>query len=594
MLALASILLLGIGAQWLAWRLRLPSILLLLLCGFVAGPFTGNRIVDPNALLGDSLLPFVSLAVAIILFEGGLTLRFRELRAARRAVFGLIFLGAPLTFAFATVAARWSLAVDWRVASLLGAIVVVTGPTVIVPLLRHIRPGGSAGSVLRWEGIVTDPIGAIMAVLLFQAMLLGDGNKSTTVAGWLTAVFAAGLIGVGAAVLLVLLLKRGLIPDFLHSAVTLAFVLSTFVLADSLQHESGLLAVTLMGIAIANQRSVAVEHIVEFKENLSVLLISTLFILLAARLPFEEFERFDARGLAFVLLLILVVRPLMVLIATLGSGLSWAEKAFIAWMAPRGIVAAAVASIFALELEDSGIDGAERMVPVIFLVIIVTVVVYGLTAGPLARRLGISKGTPQGVLFVGAHGWSRRFAITLRDLGLDVLMVDTNHHETQAARIEGLPAYFGNALSEDFGFNAPLDGIGYLLALTHNDEVNALVCLDFASSLGRSNTFQLVPDDDEPGGEELPRHLRGQALFDERRTYWNLESRFRDGAVVKATRLGEEFGVEEFRAVHEENGSEIIPLFVFTADEKLRVIVAGEQVEAGPGDTLIAVVDEAE
>ena len=207
--------------------------------------------------------------------------------------------------------------------------------------------------------------------------------------------------------------------------------------------------------------------------------------------------------------------------------------------------------------------------------------------------MGLSKGNPQGVLFVGAHGWARQFARALRDLGLDVLMVDTNHHETQAARIEGLPAYYGNALSEDFGINAPLDGIGHLLALTHNDEVNALVCLEFASTLGRSNMFQLVPDDDEPGGEELPMHLRGQALFGEQRTYWNLESRFRAGAVVKATRLGEEFGLEEFRATYEKNGSEAIPVFVYTADKKLRVVVAGEEVDAGPGDTLIAVVEDA-
>jgi len=592
MLGLASILLLGIGAQWLAWRMRLPSILLLLLGGFAAGPFTGHRLVDPDELLGESLLPFVSLAVAIILFEGGLTLRFRELREARKAVFNLIFFGAPLTLVLGTVAARWTLGLDWRVASLIGAIVVVTGPTVIMPLLRHIRPTGAAGSVVRWEGIVTDPIGAIMAVLLFQALLLGDQTEGSTVLGWLGAVLAAGAIGIAAAIALVLLLKRGLIPDFLHSSVTLAFVLTAFVSADQLQHESGLLAVTLMGIAIANQRNVAVEHIVEFKENLSVLLISTLFILLAARLPIEEFMRFDWRALAFVVVLILVVRPLMVLLATLGSGLSWSEKAFVAWMAPRGIVAAAVASVFQLEMEAAGVEGAERMVPVIFLVIIMTVLVYGLSAGPVARRLGLArKGLPQGVLFVGAHSWARELAKSLRGLGLDVLMADTNHHEIQAARMEGLPAYYGSALSEDFEHHAPLDGIGRLLCMTHNDEVNSLVCLDFSSSLGRHNIFQLVPDDDEPGGDELPLHLRGHALFEEGCTYWTLESRFRGGAIVKRTRFGEGFGLEEFRAKYDQPGAPIIPLFVYSAEGKLTVVNADEDLEAQPGDTLVAIVD---
>ena len=592
MLGLASILLLGIGAQWLAWRLRLPSILLLLLVGFVVGPFTGHKLLDPDELLGESLLPFVSLAVAVILFEGGLTLRFRALKEARGAVRNLIVLGSPLTWGLSAVAARWTLGVDWGGALLVGAILVVTGPTVIIPLLRHVRPSGTVGATLRWEGIVTDPIGAILAVLVFQALIAGgleEGRMAALIA--LGKALAAGGIGgsLGAG-LLIVLLRRNLIPDFLHSAVTLAFVLAIFVGSNQVQHESGLLAVTLMGILMANQRSVSVEHILEFKENLGVLLISTLFILLAARLPLEVFTRFDLRMLAFVVVLIIFVRPVMVYISTLGTRLSWAERTFAAWMAPRGIVAAAVASVFALEMEAAGIQGAERMVPVVFLVIILTVAFYGLTSGPLARRLGLSRGAPQGVLFLGSHEWARELAKTLVEADVEVLMVDTNHHDVQAARLEGLPAYYGSVLSEEFELTAPLEAIGNVLAMTHNDEVNALACLQLAPTVGRAHTFQVQGHDDDGGEEERPLHLRGRYLFDEGVRYWDVEARFRNGAIVKRTRLGEEFGLREFIEHYQQDGAPVVPLFLVREDGRVQPFTKKGNLEPQVGDTLIALV----
>jgi NhaP-type Na+/H+ or K+/H+ antiporter len=439
MVGLASILLLGIGAQWLAWRLRLPSILLLLLVGLAAGPLSGNRLLDPDELFGDSLLPFVSLAVATILLEGGLTLRFRKLRGAGRAVTQLVVVGVPVTWALATLAARWTLGMEWRLALLLGAILVVTGPTVILPLLRHIRPRGAAGSLVRWEGIVTDPIGAVLAVLVFQGMFLA-GRQATAeaVLGLLKALLAGGAAGVLGAGLLVLLLRRRLVPDYLHSGVALAIAIGAFLASNAVQHESGLLAVTLMGVALANQELAHVEHIIEFKENLRVLLISTLFILLAARLPIEEFREFDLHNLLFVAVLIVVVRPITIYLGTLGAGLTWRERAFAAWMAPRGIVAAAVASVFALDLAQAGYPDPDRLVSSVFAVILVTVTLYGLTAGPLARRLGLSEENPRGVLVLGAHSWARELAKVLASAGIEVLLVDANRREVRAARMAGL------------------------------------------------------------------------------------------------------------------------------------------------------------
>lgn len=597
MIGFATILLLGVGAQWLAWRVRLPSILLLLLFGFAAGPLTDHFLVDPDVLLGDALLPLVSLSVAVILLEGGLSLRWRELRGAGGAVRNLILLGVPLTWGLTTLLARWTLDLDWRISLLLGAILVVTGPTVIIPLLHHVRPSGAVGSVVRWEGIVGDPIGAILAVLVFQGIVLApEGATSLALAGLGKAILAGGGSGAIGAGLVVQVLKKDLVPDYLHAALVLAVGIGVFVAAHEVQHESGLLAVTVLGVILANQRQVAIEHIVEFKENLRVLLISCLFILLAARLPLEELTSFDPRIGLFVALLILVVRPAMAFLSTIGTSLSWRERVFVAWMAPRGIVAAAVASVFALQLATMQSTQGDRLVSIVFAVIVGTVAVYGLTAAPLARALGLATREPQGVLLLGAHNWSREIAQALRSLKIDVLLVDTNHHEVQKARIEGLRAHYGNALAEDFELRVPLDALGSLVCLTRNDEVNALACLRFGPLFGRAKTWQLAPDTlgEREEQRELPRHLRGKVLFSAEVDFWDLRARFRDGAVVKVTRLGEEFGLADFVAAHERPDAPVIPLFMMNGDGRLVPFTAGEAPKLQAGDRLIAVVDPSE
>jgi NhaP-type Na+/H+ or K+/H+ antiporter len=590
MFGLAGLLLLGIGAQWIAWRLRVPSILLLLLLGFAVGPWTGHRFLDPEALLGDSLLPFVSLSVAVVLFEGGLSLRFSELRGAGRAVLQLILLGPPIGFALTTVAGFYILGLDWGLSALLGAIMVVTGPTVLLPILRHVRPAGSLGRVVMWEGIVTDPIGAIVAVIVFQVLVLPGQGREIALSAAGDALLAGGLGGLLAAAAVVLLLRRDLVPDFLHTSVVLALALAAFVGANSFMEESGLLAVTLMGILLANQRWVSVEHIVEFKENLRVLLISLLFLLLAARLPIEEFTKFDLHGLVYLLVLLFVVRPAVVFLSTLTTSLGWKERVFVAWMAPRGVVAAAVTSIFALELAHEGRVGADRLVPTVFFVILGTVTVYGLTSLPLARWLGLSRTSPQGVVIVGAHSWARRIGLALKASKIEVLMVDTNFHEVQAARMEGLRAYYGSILSEEFESHAPLDGIGYLMAVTTNDHVNALACLHLAPTLGRANVFQLVPSEDTSAKDRMPRHLRGRVLFKKGASFWTLESRFRDGAMVKRTKLTDDYGFQDFLQQYDHEETPVIPLFVLGESGKLRTVTARDAVQTEAGETLLAVV----
>lgn len=593
LIGIAAVIALGIGAQWLAWRLHLPSILMLLVVGFLAGPITG--LLHPDELFGELLLPVVSLAVAIILFEGGLSLSLRELREVGAVFTRLVTLGALVTW-LASAALAWAIFdLSLPLAVLLGALLVVTGPTVIMPLLRHLRPRRRLGNTLKWEGIVIDPVGAILAVLVFEAILAtGTPGEATSVAvvGILKAIGGGTGIGLIGAAGLVLALRRYWIPDFLQNPVTLMAVVLAYTASNQIQPESGLLAVTLMGAGLANQRAVTVKHIVEFKESLRVMLIAVLFIALAARLPLDSVVRLGPEALGFIALLILVVRPLAVALCTVGSRLSWRERVFVGWMAPRGIVAAAVSSLFALRLAEAGYAGAESLVAITFAVITGTVAVYGLTAGPLARRLGVADPNPQGALVIGAQPWAREMAQALVDEGFRVRLVDDNWAHITAARQAGFETFYAGVLQEYVLDEIDLDGLGRLFALTPNDEVNALAALHFMEVFGRSEVYQLPPPavGEDQGAELLPKHLRGRLLFAEDATYGELARRFAEGAMLKQTPLTKAFGYRDFC---EHYGASAIPMFAVKRSGRLAVIATDIQTVPEPGDTLIALVDPA-
>ena len=589
LIGLAGIVIVGIAAQWLSWRLRLPAIFLLLLAGFVAGGVTGW--IDPDELLGAALFPIVSLSVAIILFEGGLSLDIAELAKIGRVVRNLASIGVVATWVLSAIAARFLLGFDWPLSALLGAILVVTGPTVIIPLLRHIRPTAKLGSAIRWEAIVNDPTGAILAVLVFNAIVVGEGQEgiSAAVLGVVKALGAGGALGLAGAGLIVLLLKRYWVPDFLQSPVTLAVVMVVFSLSDLVLSESGLLAVTVMGSALASQNVVTVRHIVEFKENLRVLLISALFVILAARLPISDPAYSDPGSLWFLAVLILVVRPASVALSTIGTFLTWRERVFLGFMAPRGIVAAAVASIFSLELMELGYPGAEKLAPVMFLVIVGTVALYGLGAGRVARWLGVATPNPQGMLLLGASGWVRAVAQALKAEGVEVTLVDSNRKNVAQARQDGLEAKCDNILAEYAFEDLELDGIGRFLALTPNDEVNSLATVHASDVFERSNVYQLAPEGADEGGRltEMPAHLQGRILFDTVATHAEMTKRFAQGATIKRTGLTDEFGFDEF--VEHYRGA-ALPLFVVTEASKVRVLEAQRKVPVKAGQTIISLV----
>lgn len=590
LVGLTSIVVLGIGAQWLGWQLRLPSILLLLLFGFLAGPVLG--LIDPDSVLGEVLFPVVSLSVAIILFEGGLTLRRDELPHIRGVLLRLISVGAVVTWAITAIAARTIVGLSWSLAILLGAILIVTGPTVIGPLLRQIKPKGQAGAVLKWEGILIDPVGAVLGVLVFEAILAGDLRTAPgmIILGVLETAVIGLVIGLVASLLMIALLRRYLIPDHLQNGVALLFIVAAFTLSNLLHHESGLLTVTVMGVVVANQRRITIRHIVEFKENLQVLLIGTLFILLSARIEPSALMGLGWESLLFVGVLILVARPLSVLVSTMGSAFSWKERLFLIWMAPRGIVAAAVASLFSFELVELGIEGADGLAALTFLVIVGTVTFYGLTAGPVARRLELAERDPQGVVIAGAHPLARAMAKALCAEGITARLLDTNWDNVRAGRMEGLEVFHGSAYSEEVLERLDLTGIGRMLAMTPNDEVNSLAALQFPEVFSRAEVYQLPLGTGSEEENELslaPRHLTGRILFGPNLNYSYLQEQFERGAEIKATPLTPQFTYEDMQA--EYNGR-AVPLFVVGPRNKLTIFTKDNRPAPQAGQTVISLV----
>mgnify|MGYP001207707615 FL=1 len=555
LVGISSVIALGISAQWLAWRTKLPAILLLLVFGIIAGPVTGW--INPDELLGDILSPFVSISVAIILFEGGLSLRMAEFRKIGGVVIKLMTIGLIITWSLAAIAAYYLLGLSIEIAVLFGAILIVTGPTVIIPLLRQVRPTENTGSILKWEGIVNDPIGAMMAVLVYEILLTGgftnmDASSVLVIA---TTIIDGSFIGALGAGILYIMLKKHWIPEYLQNPITLMIVIASFTISNLLQHESGLLAVTIMGILLANQKSAKVKHIIEFKENLQVLLISALFILLASRLQISDLAYFNFQSGLFILALLLVVRPVSIYAATWGSNLTLQEKTFLAWMAPRGIVAAAISAIFALRLEQEGFADAEKLVPYTFVVIIATVTVYGLSANPVARLLKVAKPQPNGVLFLGAHSWSLDLACQLQELGLKVMVADSNWENISKARKRNLETYHGNILSEFAMDEINFDGIGKLFALTQNDEVNALASIRFAEIFGSSNVFQLPQSALSIHKEsETTEALGGRILFSNEWNHSAIEDFMSNPNQLALYRITDGFNLKNFTKKLGKNG----------------------------------------
>ncbi len=537
MIAIAAIGALGGLCQWLAWRFKLPSILFLLTGGILVGPILG--LLNPDELLGDLLFPIVSIFVAIILFEGGLTLKFKDIRGHGTVVRRLISWGVLLTGVLIAVTVHYLFGMPWPLAFVFGAITVVSGPTVVKPLLRTVRPSEKVGHILHWEGILIDPIGVFLSLLVFNFVMLDAPDKSFTymIGLLLKLIVIGGCIGLAAGAATALVLRRYLVPDFLVNVLVLVVVVCAFTLSETLQHESGLLAVTIMGVWLANTRGLHIDEILHFKEDLSVLLISSLFILLASRVDISLIPQYGWQILLLLVIIQLIIRPLNAWLCTIGSGLGNGERMFIGWISPRGIVAAAVSSVFVLRLQEADIPMTELLVPLTFSVIIGTVVFQSLSAKLVADKLGISNPEPNGVLFIGANEIAVKLATALREHSITVMLSDSSWRNVSRARQAGFSAYHGNATSGHAMENLDLQGIGKMIAVSSNRDTNALAGMHYRQDFGSNAVFTLEGTSNEEAYERFDTANRNRAnpLFDASLSFSGLSKKLRDGEIRHLT-----------------------------------------------------------
>lgn len=583
---IAFIVVLGIASQWVAARLRLPAILILVVAGVLAGPVSGA--IDPHARFGATLEPLIGLAVAVILFEGGLRLRLHELTHAAPGVNRLVYVGVPLGFGMGAIAARYVGGFGWPVASVFGAISVVTGPTVILPMLRHAMLNRRIASSLKWEAILNDPVGALLAVLAFQFWLYRAGGAPglMVIADLARGLAAGGIIGGGTAWVIARAFDREWVPEYLKQPITFALVLGVYVLANQAQAEAGLLGVTVMGVALGNLNLRVMEEMRRFKEYLSTLLVSVVFIILAASLNLAALARLPWSVWLVVPALLFVVRPIMVAFATIGSQLDWRERIVAAWAAPRGVVAAATGGVLAQPLVSAGYGDAGALEPLLFAVVFTSVILQGSTLAWLARRLGLAARTRHRLVIVGASPWSTALAKALMAIGGDVLVVDNILNRLTEPRRSGVPVFYGEILSDWADATLELTDVGTLLAATPNDAYNALVCASFAGELGREQVYQLPMHRSETGDSRpVTRTRRGRVTMAETARYELLYQHMLEGWQFQPVPIPPDFDENTFTA---QFGPDAIPTLIRRPDGALRLIGIDGLSEARSGDTLLA------
>ncbi|OCC24064.1 sodium:proton antiporter [Croceicoccus estronivorus] len=553
-LVIALVGILGIGAQWVAWRTGWPAIALMLAAGFLAGPVF--HLIDPIGVFGELLEPMISIGVALILFEGGLSLDFRELRKAGDGVWRMVIFGVPLGWLFGALACYYVAGLVWPVAILFAGILVVTGPTVVLPLLRQSSVQQRPAAILKWEAIVNDPVGALCAVIAYEYFRLSADGATVfeVVPPMLIAAGLAGAIGYGVAKAIAWSFPRGLVPEYLKVPVLLVTVIATFVFCNRIEHEAGLVAVTVMGIALANMEVASLRSIHPFKQNVAVLLVSGIFILLSASLDVASLRQFEWRFGLFVLALLFLVRPATVLLSLSFSKVPWNERLLLAWIAPRGIVLVAISGLFALRLSELGYGDGSILIGLSFAVVAATIVAHGFTVDPVARLLGVKGETRPGLLIVGGNPWTVALAEQLHDLDVPVMITDSNWQNLALARRKGLPTYHGEILNEATEHNLDLAPFQKLVAATGNEAYNTLVCSEFAPGIGTDSVYQIG----EAHGNDrraLPETLRGRSLFTDGLGVVDLYTRQQQGWRFRKTKLSDKFDFEDARQTLPEEGA---------------------------------------
>ncbi len=576
---------LGIGAQWLAWRTNRPAIVLMLAAGILAGPVLG--IFDPEHAFGELLEPMVAIGVALVLFEGGLSLNFRELRETSGAVWRMATVGVVLAWVFGSVAAHAIAGLVWPVAILFGGILVVTGPTVVIPLLRQATVQKRPASLLKWEAIVNDPTGALCAVIAYEYFRL-TANGATWIAivpPMLLAAALAAALGYGAARLIAWAYPRGAVPEYLKVPVLFVTVITLFVGTNLIEHEAGLIAVTVMGIALANMNVQSMRSIHPFKETVAILTVSGIFVVLSASLKWSDLAYLNWRFGLFLLALLFVVRPLTVLLTLLGSAVPWRERLFVAWIAPRGIVLVAISGLFALRLSELGYEDGNVLIGLSFAVVITTVLAHGFTIDLVARWLGLKGETRPGLLLVGSSRWSVALAEIMKELGTPVMVVDPSWQRLALARNRELPFYHGEILNEATEHNLDLSPFQALVAATENEAYNTLVCNEFAHEVGRDSVYQLGAPGGHDDRQALPDTLRGRALFQSGYGVNEINERLDGGWRLRKTRLSDSFRFDDAKDALPAASDMVLLL---KSDGRMQFFTHARRPEPAAGDTVIS------
>lgn len=573
MLELAGIIILGIVAQWVAWKLKIPAILPLLLIGLLVGPIAaeylsddGGKWIEPiwngekGLFPGDGLYYFVSLAISIILFEGGLTLKRSEIKNVGPVITKLITLGSAITFFGAGVMAHYIFDLGWELSFLFSGLIIVTGPTVITPILRNIPLKKDISTVLKWEGILIDPIGALVAVLVFEFISVGGGGAFTK-----TALIEFGKIllfgttfGFTFAHALAFSINKKLIPHYLLNVVALSAVLLVFVLSEIFAHESGLLAVVVMGMVLGNGNLANLKELLYFKESLSVLLISILFILLSANINIEDlFLLYTWKTVVLFVVVVFIIRPIAVFASTLNSNLKLNEKLFISWVGPRGIVAAGIASLFGSKLIKQGVDGAEFITPLVFMIVLGTVLLNATTARFFAKMVGVFLKKSDAVLFVGASKPVRLIAKFLKNKGKRVILIDSNKSFIKEALDSDIEAFKVDVYDDELANNIELNDVGYLIALTGSDQVNMHALNKFSQNFGEQGAYKLASSKEITEASDSDR----ESFFTPHDDYINLSEAYRENPIINEVNISNQ---KEYNSLLEVLSKEekSIPLFV--------------------------------
>ena len=583
MLELAGIIILGILAQWVAWRFKIPAILPLILIGLLVGPIAaeffsddGSKWIEPiwngekGLFPGEGLYYFVSLAISIILFEGGLTLKRSEIRNVGPVITKLITLGSAITFFSAGILAHVIFNLSWEISFLFSGLIIVTGPTVITPILRNIPLKKDVSAVLKWEGILIDPIGALVAVLVFEFISVGgdSGFTKTALMEFGKIILFGTTFGFTFAHALAFAINKKLIPHYLLNVVSLSTVLLVFVESEIFAHESGLLAVVVMGMVLGNGKLQNLKELLYFKESLSVLLISILFILLAANINIEDMMLlYNWKTAILFAAVVFLVRPLAVFLSTTRSNLKLNEKLFISWVGPRGIVAAGIASLFGSKLIKEGVEGAEYITPLVFMIVLGTVLLNATTARLFAKMVGVFLMKSEGILIIGASKMSRLLGHYLENNGRHVVLIDSNQSNINKAKGLGLEAFDTNIYSETLTDNIELNDVGYLMALTGNSDINKYAIDKFGKQFGENGSFRLVTKDEMLDDKNNPK----EGLFSHTDDYNSLAEVTKKFPSIQELALKDKAHYLELIDTTN-NDKDIIPLFVKDDTGELHII----------------------